>query len=441
MDPNKLRQKAANKIEAAGDILKKAEAENRELTEEEERFWQQYHDESKELVKKAERLEEQQRSEERLSEPQNDPVQPERSEEEKPEIEVKEKRWNRSYDFFKSVMDFSSGNREGKPVRNLMDWNEECRASGLNETLPSEGGFLVPDEFLGSIRETIWTTGSVFNRVERIPSSTGGTLKIPAVHETSRADGSRKGGLQVYWVKEGGAITTSAPKFRMIEFGLQKLAAAVYLTEELMQDAPALESWLSNRVPEELKFVAENSILVGTGAGEPLGVLNSGAVISVSKEGGQAANTIVAENVLKMYSRMQPQSMSNAVWFINQDCLPQLMQMAIEVGTGGIPVFLPPGGFSQTPYGQLLGRPVIPVEYCKTVGTAGDIIFADMSEYGLRERGDIQSASSMHVRFLYDEQVMKFTWRIDGQPFLNSPITPLNGSNTVSPFITLESRD
>ena len=128
------------------------------------------------------------------------------------------------------------------------------------------------------------------------------------------------------------------------------------------------------------------------------------------------------------------------MWFINQDIEPQLFTMGLIVGTGGAPVYLPPGGLSASPYGTLFGRPAVPIEQCSTLGTVGDIILADMSQYVAAEKGGMQTAASIHVRFLYDESCFRFTLRVDGQPMWNTALTPANGSNTLSPFVALATR-
>jgi len=186
----------------------------------------------------------------------------------------------------------------------------------------------------------------------------------------------------------------------------------------------------------------DDAIINGTGAGQPLGVLNSGCLVTVSKEAGQPAATILAENVIKMWARMWSKSRKNAVWFINQDIEPQLYTMSLAVGTGGIPVYMPAGGLADAPYGRLMGRPVIPIEQCQTLGTLGDVILADLSQYMLADKGGIQAASSIHVRFVYDETTFRFVYRVDGQPVRASAITPYKGGagNSLSSFVVMETR-
>jgi len=104
-----------------------------------------------------------------------------------------------------------------------------------------------------------------------------------------------------------------------------------------------------------------------------------------------------------------------------------------------VPVFLN-ANMANAPFGTLMGRPITPIEQASTVGTVGDIIFADFSQYKMIEKGGINADSSIHVAFLTDETVFRWTLRTDGQPKRNAALTPYKGSSTLSPFITLASR-
>jgi HK97 family phage major capsid protein len=114
--------------------------------------------------------------------------------------------------------------------------------------------------------------------------------------------------------------------------------------------------------------------------------------------------------------------------------------MTISVGTGGVPVYLPAGGLSASPYSSLFGRPVIPVEYCATVGDLGDIALVDLGQYQAIDKGVLKTATSIHVRFDYNETAFRFVFRFDGQPAWKSALTPFKGSNTLSPFVALAER-
>jgi len=322
---------------------------------------------------------------------------------------------------------------------------EKRAPSGLGEGIGSEGGFLVAQDVSTSLIQRVYDASQIIGRCRRLPlgpNSNG--IKLPYVDETSRATGSRWGGVRAYWADEADQKTASQPKFGRLELNLKKLVALCYATDELLQDAVALGAFMEGAFPQEMAFAVDEAIINGTGVGQPLGILTSPALVTVAKETSQAADTVLYANIVKMYARLWARSFSNSAWFINQDVIPQLTQMTVNVknvagseNVGGSAAYMPPGGLTQAPYGTLLGRPVVPIEQAPTVGDAGCILLADMSQY-LYIAKDLQTASSIHVRFIYDESVFRFVYRIDGQPAWKAALTPFKGTaNTVSPFVAL----
>jgi len=314
-------------------------------------------------------------------------------------------------------------------------------SQGSNEALSEDGGFLVEKDIADGLLRRTFAMSNIAGKVRRIPiSARSNGLKINALKDESRATGARWGGLQTYWIGEGDSLTPTRPKFRQMNLQLKKLAGLLYATSEMLQDSVALSGVIAEAFPEEFSFMLDDAIFEGTGTSQPLGFMNSGGKVTVAKETGQSASTILFDNITKMWARLPAGSMANAEWWINQDVLPQLMNLSMVIGTGGVPVYLPPGGLSQSPYGTLLSRPVIPIEYCSTLGTEGDIVLVDPAQYVLIEKGDIQYATSVHVAFVTDEQAFRFIYRVDGQPVDDKPITPFKGTAQKSTFVTLATR-
>lgn len=342
---------------------------------------------------------------------------------------------------FKNFGDFLIAVQRAATPGMLTDPRLRTKATGLSEGVPSDGGFLVGTDDTNELLKRTYELGEITQRVRNYPiSANANGLTINAIDETSRVDGSRWGGIQSYWLSEAGTKTASKPKFRQMELRLKKLIGLCYAADELLADSVALGALLQDGFAEEFSFKIEDAIINGTGAGQPLGIMNSGAVVTVAKEVGQAANTVVAANIMKMWARMWSRSRLNSVWFINQDIEPQLHALNLPVGTGGQLVYMPPGGLSASPYASLYGRPVIPVEYMQTLGTTGDIGLFDLSQYLMINKGGMQSDTSIHVNFVYDETAWRFVLRTDGQPGWNAPLTPKNGTNTLSPFIVTATR-
>ena len=317
----------------------------------------------------------------------------------------------------------------------------QAAVQGASEGISSEGGYLVQVDFIAELLRLVHETGILSQRTDRKPiSSNSNGLKINAVDETSRVDGSRWGGVQAYWTAEAASLTATKPKYRQMELSLQKLTGLYYATDELLMDVTALGAFIQDAFAEEFGFKIDDGIYRGAGSGMPLGVLAHAGTLDVAKEAGQAAATILAENIEAMYARMWARSISNSEWFINQDCWPQIFQLHHVIGTGGVPMFVPAGGLSGAPFGTLLGRPITPIEQCESLGTSGDIMFADFSQYLMIEKGGIEAATSIHVEFLTDQTTFRFILRADGQPKRNAVLTPYKGTNTQSSFVTLATR-
>ncbi len=315
---------------------------------------------------------------------------------------------------------------------------------GMSEGIGADGGFAVIPEFSQNIFTRVYEN-SLFEMTDNY-SVAGNTMTFPRNAEVSRTDGNREGGLLAYWPGEGGSITASKPTVSQFNLKLKKVAVVCYLTDELIQDAgQSLEAYVTRKVGNEFNFQIGNAVFAGQGTARPQGLLYSKATIQVAKENGQATKTIVAANIMNMWRRLYAGSWDKAVWFINQNCLTMagLLGMTIGVGTGGAVVFMPPGGLSNSPYFTLMGRPVMPLEFCPALGTPGDITLADMSHYCTISKGGVVQAQSIHVEFLTDQLALRFTMRVDGETWENAPVVPYQGdatNDTQSSFVTLATR-
>ena len=305
------------------------------------------------------------------------------------------------------------------------------KATGLSENVPADGGYLLAPQVAGGILERMYDTGVLLGMVaaDQIGPNSNSML-YNAIDETSRADGSRWGGVQGYWLAEAGTKTASKPTFRQMELKLKKVAALCYATDELLEDATALQSWITRTVPEELKFKVEDAIYNGNGVGKPLGIMNAPCLISPLRVD---ANQIDETDIATMWARRWAGA-SDYVWLANPSIFPQLINLTI----GNFPALLPASaGMQGDPSFSLYGRPFIEVEYTAALGTTGDLMLASLSQYQTIQKGGVQAASSIHVNFTADETAFRFVYRIDGQPLWNSALTPKDAGNTLSPFVVL----
>jgi len=357
----------------------------------------------------------------------------------KPEQENKDpntpKPFNTLGEQLMSVRDFYTGRSRDERLF------EVRAASGLNESVPSEGGFLVQQDLAAELLKQTYDTNEIPRRCRRIPiSSPSNSFAMNTIDESSRATSSRWGGIRVYREAEADSTTASKPKFGRIEMKLEKMMGLCYATDENLADAAQLGAIITQGFTEEFGFKLSDEIIRGTGAGQCLGILESNALVSVAKETGQTADTVVTENILKMWKSRRGREM---VWLYNQELEDQLELLKVDVGTGGemARLFVPPtvAGGNAT----IKGAPAIAVEVASGPGDVGDIILADLSQYLLIDKGGIQTAESIHVQFLTDQTTFRFIYRVMGKPMLKSKITPYKRTDTnfyVSPFVALAAR-
>lgn len=343
--------------------------------------------------------------------------------------------------FFRCVIAARQGNELPADVHpELRNTFMESRVTGQGTLIGADGGLLVPKTINTTILRKMFGDGQIIQRTQQVPITVGKTAEWNAVKENSRVSGSRFGGITVGRFGEGVGPTASKAAVERIKLELKSLGALVYLTGEQIEDGPQMLTLINDLVPAAIRFAVEDEIINGAGGPAMEGVLNANATVTVTAESGQSSGTILFENIVNMWSRMHAPSRANSIWLINQDIEPQLMTMTLSVGTGGVPVYIPANSASNAPYGTLMGRPVVPVEHCQTLGTEGDIILADFGQYLYASKGGIRTAQSMHVKFVENETALRFELRNDGKVWWPSALTPANGSNTLSPFVTLATR-
>lgn len=314
-----------------------------------------------------------------------------------------------------------------------------------SEAVGADGGFAVPPDFKSNVMVELEGEESLLARTDQLTSGSN-SLTVPKDETTPW---QTAGGVLPYWTGEAGAITQSKPSLETVTVKLHKLAVLVPLTDELMEDAPALNGWLNRKVPQKLASAINLAIVQGTGAGQPLGILNAGHTVSVAKVTAQVADTLVGLNIINMYSRMYAPWRRNAAWLINQDIEPQLFTLmkqgrldtgAVDPGWGAV-LYVPAGGLSGQPYATLFGRPVIATQACETLGDKGDIIFAALDQYlTVQKSAGMRNDVSIHLWFDQDTTAFRFIMRLAGQPWWNTTIAARDGSTTYSAFVTLDER-
>lgn len=334
----------------------------------------------------------------------------------------------------------AKGANESEPVKKLL----AAATTYGNENTGADGGFLVPPEFAAEIWKKVEAEENLMDRCVPLTPE-GNSMNIPKDEATPWGSS----GLQANWDGEAATIAPSKAVFENSNLRLNKLTCLAPVTDEMLEDARGFTSWIQAKVPGIFSHKINTAIVAGSGVGMPLGILKSASLVSVAKATSQPADTIWFTNIQDMWARMYAPWRRNAVWLINQDLEAQLDAMAFQPAgaasqvptSASTPVYLPPGGLSDTPYGRLKGRPVIPLQACSGIGDQGDIILVDFNQYWvLKKLAGMRTDTSIHLYFDQSITAFRFIFRIGGQPAWSGVITPQNSAKTLSWAVTLDAR-
>ena len=315
-------------------------------------------------------------------------------------------------------------------------------AGHMVEGEDSQGGFLVPEVFKADLQQIALENSIVRpNGATVIPPIKTDSVKIPYVADASHAS-NVFGGCLAYWTAEKGPKTSSKPTFGQMELTPHKLVGLTYLSHELRDDsAIALVPLIKNMFGSTIGYYEDDAFLNGTGAGQPLGILNCNCLKTVFRN---TVNQVYLEDIAEMYACMLPSSHKYAFWVVNPGVIPSLIQMgtgnaAAASGKNMIWISSDMGATKGIP-GTILGRPFLISEKMPAFGAQGDIGYFDFRFYLIFDRQPITMDFSSHVAFTTDEDCWRFVLRVAGQCWPQSTLTPKNAGapvTTISPFVVL----
>jgi HK97 family phage major capsid protein len=293
------------------------------------------------------------------------------------------------------------------------------------------GGYLVPDQFLGSVITAAEEKSIVRSRATVLPADSerpDAPIGIPALDYD---EGGYQGGVSVHWLDEGDELEETTPKLQLITLGPHQVGAHTIVTNKLLRnDAGAAETFL-NKIFREVLFEEEDyQFLTGDGAGKPEGILNSPATVEVSRN---TATSFKWADVANMMGKFRFDGWSRSLWVINASLMPDVITMADDgnnrIFTGGNPTEGIPG--------NLLGIPVVFSSKTPTAGNKGDVMLLDLSYYLVKQGSGPLIMASEHPLIKQDKTVIVFHNFVDGASWLKAPL-PARDGNTYSPFVVLK---
>ncbi|WP_020469306.1 phage major capsid protein [Zavarzinella formosa] len=336
--------------------------------------------------------------------------------------------------------------------RMLHAYEEELRLKaplGANESGGggTQGGYAVKPEWYNRIWDKVRNYPDLLGKTEQVNINSN-TLNIPAINETSLANGSRHGGVQSYYVGEGSTITSSYPALMQVTASLKTLCSLVYVTNQLLQDSNIenFETFIRDKVALEFAWQHNDAVINGSGSGQPTGILNQAALVTVTKSSNDVAAMFGFDDLANMYRALYPGSRANAVWIMNPEAYSVFLRQVFVTATGTATSYPAFGGVSfniadEFPM-RIFGKPVIECMNCPQLGLPGDIILADLSQLVTAQHPGLEAAISTEIQFTTLQTAYRFVRRFDIVSPWTAALTPADGATkyNYSPFIVLQSR-
>ena len=313
----------------------------------------------------------------------------------------------------------------------------ELQAANNIESIGSDGGYLVPPAYTNFLNDKALES-EIVRPSARIFNSPSNELNVPQLDVYDHT--SDIANLQGGWVEEAESASAETAKFKSQTFRLSKLMLITKSSNELLSDGVGFEVQLTEGMSSRLAYKLDQAFLFGTGVGQPTGLINCASAITVAKASGQAADTIVLENLVEAYSRLSPSCFNTAQWLVSPSAMQQIITMSWSGTQVTNPAWTPSTGISGALPTSIFGIPVRVTEHCKPVGDKGDIILYDTASYAVAQRANFTLARSGHTGFMSDETAWRLTVRVDGQSLWPSVVTPVGGDSTLSNIVTLDAR-
>jgi HK97 family phage major capsid protein len=304
--------------------------------------------------------------------------------------------------------------------------------SGMNMSVGSSGGYLIPDQFLDSLLSVEPEKSIVRARSTVLPPGDHPDAKV-GVPTLDYDEGGHQGGVRVYWTDEGQELTETDAELQDLVLEPKSVVAFVAITNKLLRnDSGTAHAFLDRTFRDALFDEEDFTFLNGDGAGKPLGVLNSGAAISVTRN---TSTSFKFADVAAMLARFKYDSWKSrsTCWVINASVLNELITM-VDAGDNRVFVGADP---SKGLPANLLGIPVCFTGRTPTLGSRGDVMLCDFSYYIIKTGSGPFVDLVENAYFKKRKSAFVFELNTDGSPWITAPL-PSRDGNTYSPFVVLE---
>lgn len=274
----------------------------------------------------------------------------------------------------------------------------------------TEGGYTVPDEFEHQLVEALQEENIMRGLVHVITTSSG-DRKIPLVTSYGTAS----------WIEEEQQIPESDVGFNQITLGAHKLATAIRISQELLQDSAFdMAGFITHEFQRRAGAAEEEAILAGDGSHKPIGLLHDtlGAEVGVTTA---SATAITADELIDLQHSLKSGYRRKASFIMNDATIKAVRKLKDSQGQ-----YLWQPSIREGVPDMLLNTKIYMSNYMPLVeGGKKVILYGDYSYYWLADRAGRTLQRLNELYAMTDQVGFKLTERLDGRLILPEAVKVL----------------
>jgi len=270
---------------------------------------------------------------------------------------------------FKSFLRYGvNAGEKGADEKNLLDLQQKSMYAGSDP----DGGFVIPRPMSNMI-QTAKRDATPF-REEASSTTVSGDMFKYLIDIGELASG---------WVTERAARgKTATPNLHEASIMVHEMYAGPALTQNVLDDAAfPLESWLSGKVGESFGNLEAYAFLLGTGSGQPRGILtyaDGNAWGQIQQLETATASVIAADDLIEQQGDLKEAYAANAKWYMNRRTITAIRKLKTDASN--LEYMWQPGLQAGAP-STILGDPVVKMNYMPVIAdSALSIMFGDLKK-------------------------------------------------------------
>lgn len=275
----------------------------------------------------------------------------------------------------------------------------------------AQGGYTVPTEVATSVAEALKVYGGMRSVAEVFRTTAGNDINFPT------SDGTSETGELI---GENTTATGNDPSFGVVTIKTYKFSSKVVAVPfELLQDSSVdMEGFIRQRLVTRLGRITNTKFTVGTGTGEPNGIVTAAGSGKVGTTG--QTTTVIFDDLVDLVHSVDPayRALGNCKFMMNDASLKVIRKLKDSQQR---PVFLPGyDGLAGPMPDTLLGYPIVINQDIATMAAnAKSILFGDFTFYKIRDAMDMQMFRFDDSAYIKLGQIGFLAWMRSGGNFVD----------------------